>query len=67
MKYKYFLNYMILLKSLKIIIISYLLAYFGIVVSRTVKLQNITVHHRYSHLARRYSSFSLQIPDVTFW
>ena len=28
---------------------------------------NSTVHHSYSHLARRYSSFALEIPDVAFW
>ena len=25
---------------------------------------NITVHHSYSHLAHRYTSIALQIPDV---
>ena len=28
---------------------------------------NITVHHIYSHFARRYTSFALQIIDVDFW
>ena len=28
---------------------------------------NSTVHHSYSHLARRYTSFALEIPDVAFW
>ena len=27
---------------------------------------DITVHHSYSHLVRRYTSFALQIPDVAF-